>query len=422
MNTVMQQIVNCIDSARGTPDFLDTLFGKYKDDVLQGREQLVLFGAGSLGAELHFTLQRHNVNPVCFCDNDNSRSGSIYCGIPVISFSELKSSFQNSLVIIASHKHLDILTKQMLENGFKQDRILCKSSDVHTPAIFMYSMSGTQYVFDRYKNDAAPLSILDFLLKHQQVLQDAYNLLADQHSKDLFISKFALAASNENFELFNFFIKTYSQPGLELGFGSYDGTPEDYYYFTNDVITLSPDEVYVDVGAYDGDTVDTFIAACRKKGLQYKWIHAFEPEPRIYQFLLKNTERYKNITCNQLGVWCKSQTLRFQNFEEITDVKTGTIDDSGNIEIEVVSLDDYLQGEKVSFIKMDPGGNVIPEAVQGAAGTITRHKPKLALGAYHALESMFEIPLLINSLCPDYKLFLRHNTYHLCDTDLYAVL
>ncbi len=114
--------------------------------------------------------------------------------------------------------------------------------------------------------------------------------------------------------------------------------------------------------------------------------------------------------------------LRFKSSGSAIHDQAGTIDDSGDIEIEVVSLDECLQGEKVTFIKMDPGGNVIPEAIQGAAGIIAQHKPKLALGAYHALESIFEIPLLVHRICPDYKLFLRHNTYHLCDTDLYATL
>lgn len=421
MNDIARQIIDRIDSTRGMPGFLDALFGVHKQAALQG-EPVVLFGAGGLGTELCSTLRAHGVHPVCFCDNDDSRGGSLYCDIPVITFRELKESFRDSLVVIASHKYIGPITDQLMESGFRQDRVLCKNSDASAPVVFMYAMIGTQCLFGVYKHLCGSRAVLDVLLHNERSLSEAYDLFADRHSKGLFLAKLALMASDGNFELFRTFIRSYSQPVLEFGFGYYDGTPEDYFYFNNDVLTLAPGEVYIDVGAYDGDTVHTFVQACRKNGLEYKGIHAFEPDPRCYSALLKNTAAYGNITCRQAGLWSRSGTVRFMSSENGIHDQTGAIDESGDIAIEVVSLDDYLQGEEVSLIKMDPGGNVIPEAIRGAAGTIARDRPKLALGAYHSVESIFEIPLLVHSICPDYKLFLRHNTYHLCDTDLYAVL
>ncbi|MGO9022640.1 MAG: FkbM family methyltransferase [Syntrophobacteraceae bacterium] len=421
MNRVVKQFVERIDSGQDKPGFLDVLFGEHKKEALQGMP-IVLFGAGGLGEELFSTLQTHGVSPVYFCDNNVSRKGSKYCGIPVISFQELTESFRSSLIVIASHKYIGPMTDQLLENGFNSDRILCKVSDVSAPIVFMYSMIGTQCLFAGYKRQCGTRSVLDALLEHEQCLLEAYDLFADQHSKNLFVSKLALMASNGNFALFKDFIQSYSQPVLEFGYGNYDGTPEDYYYFNNDVLSISPDEVYVDVGAYDGDTVYTFVEACRKNRVNYKKIHAFEPDPQCYQALLENMVDYKNVVCHPTGVWSQSQVLRFKSSGSAIHDQAGTIDPSGDIELEVVSLDNFLQGEKVTFIKMDPGGNVIPEAVRGAAGIIAQHKPKLALGTYHSLESIFEIPLLVHKICPDYKLYLRHNTYHLCDTDLYATL
>jgi FkbM family methyltransferase len=421
MNRITEKIIESINSHLETPGFLDVLFGEYKQKALQG-SQIVLFGAGGLGAELCSTMQYHGLNPVCFCDNDVNKKGSMYCGIPVINFKELKESFRNGLIVIASHKYIGSMTEQLLENGFVGDRIFCKISDLSAPIVFMYSMIGTQSLFTTYANQCNPLTVVDTLAEQEHSILKAYDLFADRHSKDLFIAKLALMASNSNFSLFKEFIQSYSQPVLEFGYGNFDGTSEDYYYFNNDVISLSPEEVYIDVGAYDGDTVCTFVEACAKHRLPYKRIHAFEPDPHCYQALLRNTHGYNNVICHPLGVWSQSETLRFKSSENAIHDQAGTIDNSGDIEIEVVSLDECLQGEKVTFIKMDPGGNVIPEAIQGAAGIIAQHKPKLALGAYHTLESIFEIPLLVNRICPDYQLFLRHNTYHLCDTDLYAVL
>ena len=421
MNSLSKQIIESIDSAREKPGFLDVLFGAHKREALQGTP-VVLFGAGGLGEELCSTLRTNGVYPVCFCDNNDSRKGTMYCGIPVITFQELKESFRNSLIVIASHKYIRAMTDQLLKNGFSGDRVLCKVSDFSAPIVFMYSMIGTKWLFAHYKQQCGTRTVLDALLEHEQAILDAYDLFADGHSKGLFISKLALMASEGNFELFKDFILAYSQPVLAFGLGNYDGTPEDYFYFNNDVLSLSPGEVYIDVGAYDGDTVYAFVEACKKNRVDYTRIHAFEPDPHCYQALLKNTAGYKNVICHPSGVWSQSQVLRFSTSENAINDQAGTIDYSGNIEIEVVGLDDFLREEKITFIKMDPGGNVIPEAVHGAARIIAQHKPKLALGAYHALESIFEIPLLVRKICPDYKLYLRHNTYHLCDTDLFATL
>lgn len=114
--------------------------------------------------------------------------------------------------------------------------------------------------------------------------------------------------------------------------------------------------------------------------------------------------------------------MRFISSEKAIHDQAGIISGTGDVEIEVVSLDDFLAGQEASFIKMDPGGNVIPEAIKGSATTLAKFRPKLAVGAYHGLESIYELPLLLNQICPDYRLYLRHNTFHLCDTDLYALV
>lgn len=421
MARITELIAARINQAKDKPGFLDVVFGRHKKEALQGAP-VVLFGAGGLGEELFSTLKIHGVQPLCFCDNNDAKEGNSYCNIPVITFQELKKLHRESLIVISSHKYIRPMTDQLLGNGFSSDQIFCKIFDASAPIVFMYAMIGTQSLLSNYKSQCHDRVILDVLLDHERSLSDAYNVLSDEHSKGLFISKLALMASDRNFELFKDFILTYSQPVLEFGFGNYEGTPEDYYYFNNDVLTPVPDEVYVDVGAYDGDTVDTFIKACKRFEVSYKRIHAFEPDPYCYEALLKHTADYENVFCYQAGAWSHTHVLRFTSSKKAIHDQAGTIDHTGDIEINVVSLDDFLRGEDVTFIKMDPGGNVIPEAIQGAAEIIGRHKPKLAVGAYHGLESIFEIPLLVHQICPEYRLFLRHNTYHLCDTDMYAVI
>lgn len=434
MNNILTQISDIINSAPCDTFFLDLLFGINKQEALNHTRPIVLFGAGELGKELLLVLKRNNVYPQCFCDNDSSKSGSQYCNIPVISFDELKKSHKKSFIIIASQKYLSQITKQLIENGVDEDRVLCKEGDKNRNLLIMFSLGGTQNILEGYQQTCKQKPLFNVLLDDEQKIVEAYNLLADQKSKELFIGKLAFIASKENLKLYNDFMVRFSEPGLEFGFGEYmwsvcncrsrygddEWHSEDYYYFNNDVFSLVDNEIYVDVGGFDGDTVQTFVQACTKNSVDYKRIYAFEPDPQNYRTLLKNTCEYKKITCHQLGLWSHSQKIRFLSSGKAIIDQAASINNSGDIEVQVVSLDDFLKGEAVTIIKMDPAGNVIPEAIKGATNTIAKHRPKLAITAYHSLQSIYEIPLLVNSICPDYKLYFRHPTYHLCDTILFA--
>ncbi len=59
-------------------------------------------------------------------------------------------------------------------------------------------------------------------------------------------------------------------------------------------------------------------------------------------------------------------------------------------------------------LKFDIEGFELP-ALKGAAQTIQRFRPKLAISVYHLHYDITDIPLYVKGLCPWYKLFLRHN-------------
>lgn len=419
MNEVTKYIYNKVLSAKEKQGFLDLLFSDKKKEVIEGK-QVILFGAGAAGKEILTALSANNIFPVCFCDNDNSKIGNEYCGLPIISFYELKKRHLNALIIVASRKCCEFITNQLLTNGFNEDKVFCKYGETNTNLLFMYAEIGTQMLLADYKLHYESKDPIDVLMENERKMTDAYYSFADQKSKDLYISKIAVYLSNGNIELFKEFILTFSEPVLKFGVYKYDGTPEDYFYFNNDVLSLTEDEIYVDVGAFDGDTVKTFIETCKRNNISYKKIYTFEPDPISFSDMVKNTREYDNISHHNKGIWSETKTLRFQTSDLAIHNQAGSISNSGNIDMEVVSLDDFLKGASVTYIKMDPGGYIIPEALQGAAETIIKFKPKLALGAYQCFNAIFDIPCIVKSLAPDYKIYLRHNTYHLADTDLYA--
>jgi hypothetical protein len=62
-----------------------------------------------------------------------------------------------------------------------------------------------------------------------------------------------------------------------------------------------------------------------------------------------------------------------------------------------------------------------PEALLGAARTMARHRPIMAICAYHKCEHLWTIPQLLKAANPDYKIYLRRYAEDCWETVYYAV-
>jgi len=88
-----------------------------------------------------------------------------------------------------------------------------------------------------------------------------------------------------------------------------------------------------------------------------------------------------------------------------------------------LSIDDFVverKLDKVDFIKLDIEGSE-GDAIHGAAETIRKFKPRLAISLYHKNDDFLAIPKSIKTLRPDYRFFLGHYTVTGWETVLYAV-
>ena len=78
--------------------------------------------------------------------------------------------------------------------------------------------------------------------------------------------------------------------------------------------------------------------------------------------------------------------------------------------VEMTSVDALLQGKPVDYIKMDVEG-AERETLLGCRQTIAAWKPQLSVAAYHRTGDLWELPLLVKELCPEYRLYLRRHKY-----------
>ena len=91
----------------------------------------------------------------------------------------------------------------------------------------------------------------------------------------------------------------------------------------------------------------------------------------------------------------------------------------GSTEVQLTSIDSALNGEAVTFIKMDVEGAEL-KSLMGARNTIIKNHPSLAICAYHKHEDLYELPKYILSIVPEYKFYLRHYCSCSYETVLYA--
>lgn len=179
------------------------------------------------------------------------------------------------------------------------------------------------------------------------------------------------------------------------------------------------DEVFVDAGAFDGQTSAMFVRWAEK----YRKIFALEPDPQNRVKCRKVLEAIgAEYEILPFGAWNKRERLSFavglNGGSHVKDSKNDV--NEKQITIEADRLDDLIH-EKVSFIKMDIEGAEI-NALRGAERTIKAYKPKLAISVYHKKEDIWEIPKLILSYVPEYRLYLRHYSPFKDETVLYCIL
>ena len=59
----------------------------------------------------------------------------------------------------------------------------------------------------------------------------------------------------------------------------------------------------------------------------------------------------------------------------------------------------------------------------GVQGTISKYSPKICTALYHRAYDILDIPLLINSIRSEYKLYMRQYPYYPAwETNLFAVI
>lgn len=223
----------------------------------------------------------------------------------------------------------------------------------------------------------------EWLASRMDDTERVYSWLADELSKDLYIRILAYHITGE-------------LAYLECH-GDTQTPPAGYF---------DHDQYHIDVGAYDGDTALEYLAGNPK----CKKILAFEPNPKTYAKLVRNTDPAR-VEC------ILAACGREDGFATQSGSGRGSRLENGEGDVAIRSLDRVCgypfigsPGLSVGSIKIDAEGEDVP-VLQGAGNLITACKPALCVSAYHRAYDLLEIPLLIKRINYKGKLYFRKKPY-----------
>ena len=184
--------------------------------------------------------------------------------------------------------------------------------------------------------------------------------------------------------------------------GNISGRIDDYIYdpmpqYFLDGFMPRTGDILIDGGAFDGSSGSMF----KKFGCE---VYSFELDTNNFPMAY---ERGKNegFTVENLGLGEYSHKIKY------TSASTGSsVDNVGNNTAEIISIDEYVREKnlpRIDFIKLDIEGSEL-DTLKGAALSIARWKPRLALSAYHKPEDIFTLYEFLKSIRSDYEFAFRH--------------
>lgn len=347
---------------------------------------IVLFGAGNLGRRTLALLRGSGRDVVAYADNDAGRWGDLIDGVPVLSPDDASSQFAaDGLAVVtiwrAEGGHDFLATREAL-HGKGWRRV-----ESFIPLYWAYGA------------DALPYITIDLPTK---VLAARDNVLA---AADLWGDERSLR-------------EYVAQVRWRLT-GDFAALPpaEPNQYFADGIVAVGPDEVFVDCGAFTGDTLMDVAARVGS----WRAYHAFEPDPASFVALQATVEKLPaemgdRVHLHRAATADRPYTAQF----DATGLGSASLSGAGMYEVECVAIDDIVIDPPPTFVKMDIEG-AESAALYGCSKGIREGRPLLAIAAYHKQADLWELPQQVHDMMPAYRMFLRPHVSEGFDTVLYAM-
>lgn len=326
------------------------------DRLKTERRPIVLYGTGNGADRIIDILEKENIKISGIFSSAAFVRERFFRGYRVTDYETCKSDFPDMLVLMcfgsAREDVLDNVRKISEEN-----EILAPDVPVYGDNVFTSAFFGL----------------------HKKELFEVRKKLSDSKSVDTFDKLVDFKLSGR---IGNLFSCEYDNTGL---------------------FKIAENCTYLDLGAYNGDTVLGFYESYSPSK-----IIAVEPDKRNFRKLSENTTGLNRIIMyNALVSDCDGVVFLDNN-----KGRGAHESESGKISVEALTIDSIIKKERLSensqlIIKFDVEGNEL-KALAGAENTVKEHTPLMFISCYHRSEDYFSIPLKVFEMNSNYKLYMRH--------------
>jgi FkbM family methyltransferase len=354
------------------------------DRAVGSYDGLVIAGASGFVADHTLAgLARLGIEPVAIVDNNPSMQGKTVANVAVVAPQEAIRRHPNAAYVASIFTHTP-LRRQLSSLGASR--------------VISYAQ-----LFHRYPSAFLPYFAVDdpaAIVEQADAVHRAAGIWADEESVALYRA------------ILGWFITLDSDtvpPPL----------PAADTYFP-DVLRLREDEVFVDCGAFDGDTILAYAAAC---GGRYGTIAALEPDPQTFRRLQARVGALDRVVPMNAAAGARRGQMPFVASGALSShaVSAGAEGLGGTgdvIDVELVTLDDL--SPRPTYVKMDIEG-FEREALEGARGLLSAGDTAFAVTLYHRMSDLWQLPLFIRDCAPSLRLFLRHYAEDWAETICYAI-
>lgn len=370
--------IDLLKTCNDTSKLKRNLLVQYPQFELGNLQRLVIYGAASEGQRLALLCQQLGIEVIALIDDNPSLQGQAAGDTSIVSSQVLDAQAKDIPIIIATHRMLEPM-QRLARMGFKNI----------APFALLQALYPKQFPQHMFYSDW-----LESLASNTKAIERLVKMLADD---------FSVATLNAIL-------------GFRLLLNPHILVPViDWNVYAPNCFRYSEREVYVDGGAYDGDSIDLFLQ--RVNG-QYDEIIAFEPDVQTFKRLQQKFQNQNGVTLINKGLYSQEEELSF-SMTGWKDAQLVTASE-GLESVPVTTIDKLGRQDRVSLIKMNIEGSEA-EALLGARKTIQNNAPTLMISAYHKPYDLWHLPELILELNPNYKIYLRQHDGGTIETVLYAI-
>jgi len=321
---------------------------------------VLIWGAGSMSVEVEKRLAEQGIHPAGrFIDTRIDQSHIISNADRVLSLDEVKELYPK-IDVVMGHGHYE-----------------------KAPAMRSHPFINEVYIIaDPYTQYRGPSS--QYVRENAEKIDHIKKLLADDRSRLALEKYIAVSTTNDIRHLLGSDICVDGVFGLEG-------------------LDLSAAETYVDIGAWEGDTIDSFLARTNDR---YSHIYGVEPAPHAFARSKNKFIGRPRLSLFQCGLGLQEGELYVSAADSQSAFLSQTEMD-GSSKVSVTTMNRLFLDKGVSLVKI-----FVPfmflDILKGGEKTVKQNRPRLII--YVACDdkfSLYDTVRWIADLDMDYRLALR---------------